>query len=52
MSEEEALAQSTGFINYEHIRGYLPFHAANALVASGKWVFKQVTCWGYVVERR
>lgn len=51
MSEDEALAKSTGWVNYPDIRGYLPFKAANALAATGNWKFKQATCWGYVMER-
>lgn len=52
MTEDDALALSTGWVDYPNVRGYLPFKAVNPLLATGKWVIKQATCWGYVVERR
>lgn len=54
MSEAEALATSTGFFNLKHndgwLYGYLGFTAANVLVATGKYKFFRVDCWGYIVE--
>lgn len=35
----------------EGLSGYLPFSAANFLVGTRRYVFQQVTCWGYVVKR-
>jgi hypothetical protein len=51
MRETDALALSTGFVNYPNVRGYLPFAAVNPLLATGRWTIKQATCWGYVMER-
>lgn len=52
MNEEQALKQSTGFIAMNGLIGYLPFAAANFLVGTGRYVFHQCCCWGYVLERR
>ncbi len=51
-TEETALATSTGWVTYPHLRGYLPFAAANYLVGTGRWQFEQVCCWGYIVGRK
>lgn len=51
MTEQQALATSTGYIDYPDVRGYLPFAAVNPLLATGRWTILQVTCWGYVMER-
>jgi hypothetical protein len=49
MTEEEALASSTGWTKGEYI-GYLGFHAANFLVGTGKYQFHQSCCWGYTLK--
>ena len=53
MTEEEALAQSTGWADQaKGLFGYLPFLAANVLVGTGKYEFHQSGCWGYIVRRK
>jgi hypothetical protein len=51
ITEKEALGTSTGFVNYRNRIGYFGFKEANFLVGPGKYKFKQVLPWGYVVER-
>lgn len=51
--EARALSQSTGWLNGMHgLYGYLPFSAAQTLVASGKYAYHQVAPWGYIVQAR
>lgn len=52
MTEEEALAQSTGWVKMNRLEGYLPFSAANYLVGTGKYQYHQSCCWGYIVEKK
>lgn len=51
MTVDEALSKSTGFIDMDGLTGYLPFSVANFLVGTGKYMFWQASCWGYVVKR-
>jgi len=51
MSIEIAIKSSTGFVNVEGIVGYLTLSMANYLVGTGKYVYHQVTTWGYVVKK-
>jgi hypothetical protein len=53
-SEAEALATADGFHGKgdRGIVGYLGFEAANYLVMTGNWMWLNVHCWGYILERR
>jgi len=55
VTEEEALRQSTGFVNCSSrdggwLIGYLPFDAANTLMGTGKYAWWQASVWGYVLQ--
>ena len=51
MSDVDLLAKSSGWVKgQDGLYGYLPFGAANALVATGRWVYWQCCCWGYIVK--
>ena len=51
MSETDALSQSTQHINCSNLIGYFPFLAANFLVDTGRYVFWQSSCWGYILKK-
>jgi len=50
VSEQEALGMSSGWTKGEYV-GFLPFAAANVLVATGRYQFWQASFWGYTVKR-
>lgn len=51
-NEEEALATCDRFHNDGRALGYFGLRAANYLVGTGNWMFLNVHCWGYILERR
>ena len=51
MTEQEALATSTNFIDIDGLLGYFAIRAANFLVGTGKYKFHQCCCWGYVLKK-
>ena len=51
MTEAEALALSTGWVAGRDLYGFLPFAAAQALVATGRYWYWSHGAWGYVVQR-
>lgn len=50
MTEEEALATSTGWAKGEYI-GYLGFRAVNVLLATKKYQLHQSCAWGYTLKK-
>ena len=50
MTEEEALRTCTGYVNYPEIKGYFPFRAVRALLATGKYVVHSSGFWGYTLR--